>query len=248
MKKEAIEYSEYKGSIQFGKVNISCRTKNILEIEVEDCLKTIHHSSGMLHLCLNHLQNCGFRVKKHLEPESKDMDKLLRLTERLGLIFGCSRIFVQTSLGDDAKYKETDILLTILTAMKDGVTYYEKRGFNMCDSQAFHKDYDVFPVKDMNISQYIELLRELEVSLFYYMLSPEDKELLELDLKKEDFRYIHELYNYYITNYFINKESVFLNKVIQLQTILCNPKYMWFPIVDVIINKVQCMEKIIRFT
>lgn len=161
---------------------------------------------------------------------------LLSFVDKLALLFGVNRIFLR----DGATPKEEEYIdLTLMTIMKDNQTFYEKYGYSVCD-----KDIPIIFEKQKYH------LRNYNFEVFMFLLNDKDRRFIDKTLqrlKKSGIEgHYSKLHEFYVDAYQFYKNNIkYTHHNKELQDILTNSEYPWYPMVNVIQAWKGCMEKYI---
>lgn len=220
-----ILYIKYKNHLY--KMNVyKSQWKYAIKIHWGNCLiYTLKKNEDYLESELSEYStNCEDIILGNLKIIGDKSEFLLTLIDAISICFGIKKIMLIDAA--TAKYN-TNIDLSLYNVMKYGNTFYEKYGFIFCD-------------KDIDFNIHKKLLKNFDFNVFLYLLSKNDKDIVDKMLKKiktptslGDF--FVNIYDYY----YIKND----NKIVDIQKILTNNKYPWYSMVSIIIKKKECMIK-----
>lgn len=183
-----------------------------------------------------HLANLTTRCKI-VNVKTKE---LMYVMDKFAVLFNTHRIYLEDAASTwQTQDYEIRIDMTLLTVMKDNMTFYEKYNYKVCEGLS---------TKRIDLQLHKRLLRDFRFDIFVEYLFDAHKRFVQKTLSKlrkqvKDFSHLHEFYieayEYYANEYAGDE----YRKHIQLQALLLDTAYPWNAMVDVIQHQKLCMEK-----
>jgi hypothetical protein len=174
---------------------------------------------------------------------TKRSSHLLEFIDAINILFGVRRISL-IDVATPRKYMNIyieknnnteqimqDIDLSIYMVMKYNQTFYERYNYQFCNSE-------------LDYAAHKNLLRNFDFKTFYRLLSYDHRKIVDKRLKyldNKDFKYLGD---FYVNAYDQLDAQMSKRRLLQLQSLLFNPNYPWFSMVNVLTSKKRCMEKI----
>lgn len=215
------------------KLSLSYINDKYISGNVHDCIEFVVSKQRYSEI---HLANLTTKCRI-VNVKTKD---LMYVMDKLAILFNINRIYLEDAASTlqtlDHKIR---IDMTLLTVMKDNVTFYEKYNYTVCDG---------LNTKRIDLQLHKRLLRDFRFDIFVEYLSNGHKRFVYKTLNKlrkgvRAYTKLHEFYTdayEYYDNEYTGDEY---KKHVQLQSLLLDTKYPWNAMVDVIQNQKMCMEK-----